>query len=193
MKSRGISSDNKIVQQFSNRFSFEYLPGVNKLGLKNESHENSGSQSKQPAISSSDNNTDHDDHGSPGIDEDPESPHTEQLNLGVATEITSANTYFICTIQRHKSTLWTSYRLFIDSTQDISTAGSDFSGKVNSPPIMAFGARKLKSGMSNQYLLWSSSDTKLWKEKNAIGKVQRLSSSAYIGRAFDATARYTSL
>lgn len=99
------------------------------------------------------------------------------------------NYYYLCSIRKHQSTLSTSYRLFIDGIKEININTKELSNTtMYSKPIMILGAKKFKtrasitlSTSSTTCYVWKDNDSKLWKEKNAIGKLIKYSSAKYTG------------
>lgn len=91
--------------------------------------------------------------------------------------------YYLCSFRRNQSTLWTSYRLYLDGVKEMNGQGECVNTVHLDQPIMLLGAKKLKSGISAQCFVWKTEDAKLWKEKSAIGKLTR-NANTYMGIPF---------
>jgi len=108
------------------------------------------------------------------------------------------NYYYLCSIRKHQSTLSTSYRLFIDGIKEINMNTKELSNTtIYSKPIMILGAKKFKtrasitlSSSSTTCYIWKDNDSKLWKEKNAIGKLIKYSSAKYTGVLLPLSSSY---
>ena len=108
------------------------------------------------------------------------------------------NYYYLCSIRKHQSTLSTSYRLFIDGIKEININTKELSNTtIYSKPIMILGAKKFKtrasitlSASSTTCYIWKDNDSKLWKEKNAIGKLIKFSSAKYTGVLLPLSSSY---
>lgn len=103
-----------------------------------------------------------------------------------------------CSIQRRKTTLWTTYHLCVDAVDgtEIDVESSTTCAVVDSiqirPGKLQLCARRVKNSMSgSQYLVWLASSGGLskgkedWKEKLAVGRLQRVGTGAgviYMGR-----------
>lgn len=94
-----------------------------------------------------------------------------------------SKTYLICSVKRHQSTLWVSYRMFLEGYREFDEQGSLTAVVPLEKPIMLFGAKKLKSGISPTCYIWKSLDSKLWKEKTAIAKILH-QGNRYVGIPF---------
>jgi hypothetical protein len=108
------------------------------------------------------------------------------------------NYYYLCSIRKHQSTLSTSYRLFIDGIKEININTKELSNTtIYSKPIMILGAKKFKtrasitlSSSTTTCYIWKDNDSKLWKEKNAIGKLIKYSSAKYTGVLLPLSSSY---
>lgn len=185
IKLHNISPDSQIAKQVLMRIAFEYMPCVSRLGIQSRvSEKGTISQtrnSSKPTTSSECGVDQQEDASIASKDRDFDSGSPVTVPISMSFEIPKTHSYFLCTVQRHKSALWTSYRLFVDGISDMS--GNLTGVMKRNPPDLMFGARKLKSAMSNQYLIWPTEETKYWKEKNAVAKFQRFPNSTYVGRS----------
>jgi hypothetical protein len=86
-----------------------------------------------------------------------------------------------CSVQRRKTTLWTTYHLCVDAVDGV-LGESDSTGQELSqrrPKGLFLCARRVKSGISgSQYLVWLAGSGGLkgkedWKEKLAVGRLHR--------------------
>jgi hypothetical protein len=174
-KAHDIKPDSKVAHQLALRISFDFLPGVSKLGfdfLPSDDQTTDISPSTVPEQSLEYGSNDADDN------EETDAVISETSILHQTMEISRRPKYFSCTIQRHRSTLSTSYRVILEETKEnLNCRSSALHHKIG-----IFGFRLPKSGMSNQFLVWPTLDSKQWKEKNAIGKLTKLSKTSYFGK-----------
>ena len=178
LQAHDIRTDSKLAHQINQRMQFDYFPGIATAGI-------STTPTAREFIPEVSPITDTDAIG--GSDCVISSTTISNLICIPPLFSTSSTTKcYLCTLHRHKSTLWTTYRLFLDGYKDSHEATSPMIR--NSEHVLVLAARKMISGISNQYLMWSVSDSKLWKEKSAIGKVKisKLSqSTSYLCRCLD--------
>jgi hypothetical protein len=73
-----------------------------------------------------------------------------------------------CTIHRIRSSMRFCYRLYVNFDDEQLQPGCKFNESN-----FLMGSRKVSSGLSFQYLLWSVSDMKEWKEKSSFAKVTK--------------------
>ena len=161
------------------------------------------------------------------------SPKNEKNPILPPKEYPNSKKYFVCNIIRHQSTLWTSYRLYLDHVMDLNSSGEllrdsantmyfnsnssnlndSYSSNENdesqqhSKPIeqpqsnsrglFLLGAKKLTTvSMSSQWHIWDSNvsataDSKLWKEKNATGRVSVARSTVLSSGGMSPSRQYT--
>lgn len=176
-----IQVESKIAQQFLMRISYDYLPGVSKLGLPEPPN---GQYDIKDGFSESFHSGENTIETAEGDDETCSVTTNSTLAPSILRQLSSTTKYFVCTVKRHRSTLWTSYRLYVDEARETLQGKS-----VVKSDQLVYGARKSKSGMSGQYLLWSTPDSKDWREKNAVGKISRVNRSSYLAKGLgDTTA-----
>lgn len=165
IKSNGISSDNPICIDIISRLSYEYFPTVSKSLLSLQKLKTKDSDEIKIRAVSAEGSLD---------------------NIGlvpiVETNLLTNNSpekkLFQCTLHRHKSTLWTSYRLFINELRECHDNKKVI--KHFEEPAWLLGARKLKSGISSIIYVFSSPDSHTWKEKVALGRMSKLAGSKYL-------------
>lgn len=126
---------------------------------------------------------------SPAPPSSPNSPHSYNIAIpyppnrgSVPLNTTSADggssssikIYYLCSLRRNQSALWTTFRLFLDGTKELNISTGELTNfQQFDTPIFLFGTKKLKSGISAQCFIWRSADSKYWKEKYAVGKITR--------------------
>jgi hypothetical protein len=173
MKVHNIRHDCKLSQQFSHRMQYDYLPTVSDLGLIKTPETIVVPSSPPPETDPASMTTTGTVDDTTTLSEHEGLPEPFSLNI--------PGKCFLCTLQRSKSTLWTSYRLFLVGIKDNCDVTCPLTRLHKS--VLLLAARKLKSGMSSQYQMWRSADTKMWKEKSAEATLTKFSQSSYIGRA----------
>lgn len=195
-----LQADKELMRIVTHRFSFGYLPAISASNLIAyvQQLEKAGYgpllTSKLPALMDkvsaeleSVNNQRRSFRG-------PSSPslrpmgQQEHLMLDRSSPLPSNHIkYYLCSLRRYQSTLWTSYRLYLDGVKELTSTGDCVNVQMLDSPAMLLGAKRLKSGISAQCFVWKTEDSKLWKEKNAIGKITR-SSHVYLGIPFQSTS-----
>mmetsp|Transcript_9469 Transcript_9469/g.14263 ORF Transcript_9469/g.14263 Transcript_9469/m.14263 type:complete len:426 (-) Transcript_9469:229-1506(-) len=201
-----ITKRDYVYKLCIDRLSFTYLPGISTLDIKTteNTHKN---QSPQKGV-----NTTTPMYKTMGSSESFEC-HTDDCmaaptmtdaeRLRVALLAAPRGAIMECTIQRKKTALWTTYRLFVDdirssrprsassggldhtAAENNSTRGSGGKDDLLSPGFLLC-ARKPMSGLSSQYHLWTSRDSRDWREKSAIGRVTR-SNGTYVARLHESS------
>eukprot|EP01039_Chlorochromonas_danica_P002063 gene2063-2251_t len=86
----------------------------------------------------------------------------------------AGKSYMMCSLRRTQHALWTTYRLFLDGTKDFDEKGDLCNTVFFSEPRFMLGTRTLKSGISSSCLIWKTQESRHWKDKNAIGRIQRV-------------------
>lgn len=165
-----LGKDEFLDKMLNFRFSLSFMPTVSSLNLPN-THSSESSPRNTPYRV----DTTRDDRYSP-----------VPLNLPPSTNraFKIKGNYYMCSVRRHQSTLWTSYRMFLDGTKEMTSSGELANYQESEPGNMLLGAKKLKSGISAQCFVWKTPESKGWKEKNAIGKIVR-SNTTYLGMALN--------
>jgi hypothetical protein len=184
IKQNGVKQDCKLSQQFSQRMQYDYLPTVSTLGLsKSVIEQNSAAICLSPTEDTADTVTTSSNMLTATASDEGTQDGSGEISYPFSVNIPGK--CFICTVQRSKSALWTSYRLFVEGYKpncDVTTLMVKFP-----KPVMILAARKLKSGISNQFYIWRNGDSKNWKEKNADACLSK-SSLCYIGRTMTTAA-----
>jgi hypothetical protein len=194
LQQNDLIADKELIRIVSKRFSMAYLPGISNLGLYEyvqyleqagygsilQQHLMSWPELSDRTVSSP----------RPNTSQKIQNVNTAKLSrppqdtsiIVGAPNVSSSKSvrYFLCSFRRNQSALWTSYRLYLDGTQEISTSGEALGTSQLDRPIMLLGAKRLKGGISAQCFVWNSEDAKLWKEKSAVGKITR-NSFIYFG------------
>ena len=79
-----------------------------------------------------------------------------------------------CTIHRSRSSMRFCYRLYVNFDDEQLLPGCKFN-----EGNFLMGSRKASSGLSFQYLLWSISDMKEWKERSSFAKVTKVNTTFF--------------
>ena len=79
-----------------------------------------------------------------------------------------------CTIHRSRSSMRFCYRLYVNFDDEQLLPGCKFN-----EGNFLMGSRKTSSGLSFQYLLWSISDMKEWKERSSFAKVTKVNTTFF--------------
>lgn len=167
-----LENDEKVASLINTRFSFEFIPGITKLGLEVtkplEMEEIAVDVPTEPRKTTSSS-----------VERGSLVLNVDTLNLTLSDRF-----YYLCSVKRTQTALWTSYRMYLDGTRQFDQNGALTTAVMNEAPVLLFGAKKFKSGPVAQCLIWNLPDVKLWKDKNAIGKLSRLQTSLYYGMPF---------
>ena len=167
MKRFQLESDDNLISLIDTRFSVEFIPSISSLGLKPSPEKVSL------------NPNDIDIANKMRIDTDHTVEESQHVNVD------SKRYYYLCSIRRQQTALYTSYRMYIDGTREIYDKGGLGNPLMNSTPIMILGAKKFKSGsLPVVSLIWDTQDIKQWKDKTAIGKCTKLPNNIYYGVSF---------
>lgn len=164
IRKMNLENDTKLVTLINQRFSFEYLPLVSSLGIEN------GVKGKS----------------SLGLDEIniKVTQKDEWRKAGPAItplDFVAGPRYYLCSVRRIQTPLSTTYRMYLDGTKDFDTNGSLVNCAMKEGSILLLAAKKFKAGSPSQCYIWHHADSKLWKEKSAVGKLTRLPNNIYCG------------
>lgn len=167
MKRFQLESDDNLISLIDTRFAVEFIPSISSLGL----------QPSPEKVSLNPNDVDIT--NKMRIDTDHAVEESQHVNVD------SKRYYYLCSIRRQQTALYTSYRMYIDGTREIYDKGDLGNPIMNSTPIMILGAKKFKSGsLPVVSLIWDTQDIKQWKDKTAIGKCTKLPNNIYYGVSF---------
>ena len=163
-----LSKDELLEKMLNSRFSLSFMPTVTTLNLPTSRSSDSSPRTTPIRV-----DTSRDERYSP-ITMIPSASRNSKIK----------GNYYMCSVRRHQSTLWTSYRMFLDGTKEMTSSGELTNFQESEPGNMLLGAKKLKSGISAQCFVWKTPESKGWKEKNAIGRIVR-SNTTYLGMSFN--------
>lgn len=170
-----LEHDTKLIALINKRFSYEYLPGVSSLGLQNIIPKDGGNVGLED-ISIELNQKD--------VQSRAQSANS-QSKLAALTSLDipadQKRWYYLCSVRRFQTALSTTYRMYLDGTKEFDNAGSLVNTTMNETPVLLLAAKKFKTGTPSQCYFWNNADTKLWKDKSAVGKVTRLPNNTYCG------------
>jgi hypothetical protein len=187
MKQHGITQNDEIFRLYLKRMSFTYFPGVTKLNIRRPnivSLPTSSLQSMTPTTNEISPTTDLIDFSEERMSGN--DTYSDHESLLLAVNYTPSGFQYKCTMERRRTALQTSYRLYIDGCSSLSTDGS-FSRSDSSSNVDPFLSLQLalkglvlcakkqnrNLGLSSSYQIWGPCGCKEWKEKNAVGKVTR--------------------
>jgi hypothetical protein len=177
-----ISKNEQLYKAVVDRLSFSYFPGISSLKLAKEiSGDNININSMKKDVDTPIHNNNHNQSTFPLESVFDKTVDRERLEFIMSPLPKGSN--MMCTVQRRKNTLWTSYRLFFESITHSNngvTCNADTDTKPLRPGLI-LAARRQKSGLSVQWYMWSHAESKDWKEKNACAKVTRINST-YTGK-----------
>jgi hypothetical protein len=174
-----LEDDPKLVSVIEARFSFEFIPGITKLNT--ERPRVAGTRKDEASINELNEDTKphrQSESGSVGEHE------TTGANVEALRVLSGRKVYYLCSIRRHQSALWTTYHMFLDGTREFESNGSLAAAVMHGAPMALLGAKKFKSGSAAQCLIWNLPDMKQWKDKNAIGRLSRQQNAVYYGVPF---------
>lgn len=196
INAHGLQIDKDLIFMMSRRFSMAYLPAISFLGVDEYiislDRDGFGPVLEQYLPSWKDflDTNKHQVKPSPKASKAAAAnqPHQQrEAHLLLQRTLQSPSKpvikYYLCSFRRNQSTLWTSYRLYLDGVREMSGQGEYVNTVQLEQPIMLLGAKKLKSGISAQCFVWKTEDAKQWKEKSAIGKLTR-NANTYMGIPF---------
>jgi hypothetical protein len=182
MKEHGITQSDEVFKLYLRRMSYTFIPGVTKLNIRPKT-------ATSPLLSITTNETapmtdfiDVSEERMSGSES-----YSDHESLLLAVNYTPPGFRYKCTMQRRRTALQSSYRLYIDGCTSLSTTDgpllrSDSSSNVDpflslqlSLKGLVLCAKKQNRnlGLSSSYQIWSPSGWKEWKDKMVIGKVTR--------------------
>jgi hypothetical protein len=169
LKVNGINIEEKLPQKLSERLGYSFLPLVSTLDLPEQETDDS-KNIDQLAMA--------------GINGKVASGITPYNYPGLSTQPARPGLYYMCSVRRIRSTLSTSYKMYLDCVKDLNNIGDvnnvRFGTKPSSGSLMILGARKMKSGIA---LMWADlEDVKDWKDRTSVGRVFRSNQGNYSGR-----------
>jgi hypothetical protein len=169
-----LDNDKKLTAAVEARFSFEFIPKVTKLNLSTSKKKVEPLSVDEIAVGLAS-----EEGMKPTVDEKERAASSSGIDP--FTLSSPKKRYFLCSVRRQQTALWTAYRMYLDGTQEFDSTGRLINYVPNDPPISLLGAKKFKTGAGAQSLIWNLPDIKLWKDKNAVGKLSRLPNSVYYG------------
>lgn len=176
MRTFHLEDDRKLTLLIDRRFSFEYIPAISKLNIEKPVKAPLETDEVEVDL----------------VKEDPKLPREsiraesgdKTANLDALKVLSDRKVYYLCSVRRNQSALWTTYHMCLDGVREFEPNGNLSAPAMNEAPIPLLGARKFKSGPSAQALIWNQPDVKQWKDKNAVGRVSRQASAVYYGVPF---------
>jgi hypothetical protein len=174
-----LQNDAKLAAAIESRFSFEFIPMITKLSLP---------RNKVDPLQVDEISVDFSaEEGVKAVIE--EKDNADQTHItDIFGALGSKRRYYLCSVRRQQTALWTAYRMYLDGTREFDSSGGLLSYVPSDHPVALLGAKKFKGGSGAQSLIWNTADIKQWKDKTAVGKLSRLPNGVYFGTPLSATA-----
>eukprot|EP01031_Cornospumella_fuschlensis_P024804 gene24804-29974_t len=153
----GLQEEKELIRALQYRFSLDFLPGISTLGLQNYSK-----YAPEVALQIS----------MCADDKEVVDMKSSPVPLKANDRPWANKPYLLCSIKRVQSALSTVYRMYIDGIKELDSKGElECFHNYEGAHVFMYATKTLKSGLPAHTFLYSTLDSKLWKDKQAVGKL----------------------